>query len=763
MDRTKQWNCGVGLVAALMLAVTTPFVAAQQSEGVWGVPASRAAAAPWLVQWTPADHLPPERPARGAVSSVSVSFDPEVLRSDDNRVFRLRLPPSGQVIELEKERQEQPSSRQLVWSGHVRGMPGSDVVLSLADDVLAGTIRLPSGHVYGIDCGNLPLHWLRELQLEFRIEERIRDVNPALKLPTPKNGCGDPRNEIDVLVVYTAAVLPIYVASGSDADAVMLGKAQQWIAETNDSFVNSLVDAKLRLVHVAQVAFSESGSLDDDVDDASIDDEILCLRELVGADLVVLVVSQSNGYEGVAVAPDPEPTPAHADTAFLTAVVAPWDGSFTFPHEIGHLLGAGHDCDGEGASAASHLDHGFTELTPSDAGTHPWKTIMSTAVELQGGLEQIAYWSNPDVRYPGPSGDLTGATGGACAANNHQIIETFVGIVSEYRCRVDRDDVWMKDLWVDTGDEPDAQTAGLPMWKSPYIWVRRSEDTALEHLHDHQSPASGHQNWIYVKLHNASESEQTGDVEIRVANAATTTEWDVGWTVVDTVHVAHFAPRSCLIVWAPWPIDPNSTGHYCLLARWLSAADPIPASADVENVAVNVRQSNNIVWRNVNVIELASTMQFARARTTLRPVPEQPHGLGDGKPVKVTLTIRPDREFVTPSFIAAGRVRVEFDEALHAAWQAAGSQGQGFTLDGHGFLLDAASGARFEELPLVRGHDSQLTLHFERLASTPAGDYGLDVEQRAADGSGGGLSYVIRCPGDAPGVSAPSEGADPDR
>jgi hypothetical protein len=44
-------------------------------------------------------------------------------------------------------------------------------------------------------------------------------------------------------------------------------------------------------------------------------------------------------------------------------------------------------------------------------------------------------------------------------------------------------------------------------------------------------------------------------------------------------------------------------GHFCMLARWVSAADPM-TFAETSDITYNVRQNNNIVWRNLNIVDL---------------------------------------------------------------------------------------------------------------------------------------------------------------
>ena len=50
---------------------------------------------------------------------------------------------------------------------------------------------------------------------------------------------------------------------------------------------------------------------------------------------------------------------------------------------------------------------------------------------------------------------------------------------------------------------------------------------------------------------------------------------------------------------------PATEGHFCLLARWVSATDPI--TGEGADITANVRNSNNIVWRNLEGSRLLIT------------------------------------------------------------------------------------------------------------------------------------------------------------
>jgi hypothetical protein len=211
---------------------------------------------------------------------------------------------------------------------------------------------------------------------------------------------------------------------------------------------------------------------------------------------------------------------------------------------------------------------------------------------------RVLNWSNPNVNV---GSDPTGTAAGAQQEDNHRTLNNTALTVANFRCSSPGcEDVWMKDTWSDTGQEPDPAQAALPMWESPYIWVQNTQDTQLIHQHEHMNPIKDQQNFIYVKIHNGG-AATSGNLEVRVASASVGLTWPADWTLISSVPVASFAAHSTRIIEVPW--TPTVEGHHCLIARWVSGSDPM-TTPEGSNIEVNVRGNNNIVWHNVNVVKL---------------------------------------------------------------------------------------------------------------------------------------------------------------
>jgi hypothetical protein len=164
-------------------------------------------------------------------------------------------------------------------------------------------------------------------------------------------------------------------------------------------------------------------------------------------------------------------------------------------------------------------------------------------------------------------------------------------------------DVWSQDRTTDTGLEPDPATAGLPMWESQDIWVRNDTTNG-----PHQNPELGQTNVIHVRVRNrGGVAAGPFNVEVYFAAASTGLSWPTQWTLIGTAPVTSLAPGANTEVTVDW--NPVGTGHYCLVARLVSTEDPMSAT-ETTNIDYNARNNNNVVWKNVEVVDMVHLAAF---------------------------------------------------------------------------------------------------------------------------------------------------------
>ena len=178
-----------------------------------------------------------------------------------------------------------------------------------------------------------------------------------------------PNVMIDVAVVYTRAARE--TLGGKPAIEALI---DLMIAETNSAYQTSDVHHRLTLVAREEVAYAETGDSGVDItrlidpDDGHMD-EVHSLRDRVGADLLSLVVGDSDFARG--------------QRPGVFSLVSSESGGSTLAHELGHNMGLRHDRYAQYTiSAGKPLQdpaYGYVNPRAFEAGPESsrWMTIMA--------------------------------------------------------------------------------------------------------------------------------------------------------------------------------------------------------------------------------------------------------------------------------------------------------------------------------------------------------------------------------------------------
>ena len=214
----------------------------------------------------------------------------------------------------------------------------------------------------------------------------------------------DTGDVIDVLVAYT----PTAREGVGNIDAFI----QFAIDNTHRAYSNSNIGFRLRLVHKHQVRYVQNSDMLQDLDFLSDPrdghmDELPNLRNLYGADLVVLIVARpTNSVCGIGWLPDFARYPDRDFSNMGFSVVAQNCETVrynTFAHELGHNQGAAHNPFYARAISPPTFPYRHGRCNAAEG----WHTIMSYGLGEQGRCTpQIKYFSSPNIRYQGtPTGD----------------------------------------------------------------------------------------------------------------------------------------------------------------------------------------------------------------------------------------------------------------------------------------------------------------------------------------------------------------------
>jgi hypothetical protein len=391
-------------------------------------PGLAAAGSPLLLD-TQAAGMDQGRVDPTVIQARHVRVDMKTLRSAANRDLELSLFDGVRLNVLREQQESTPGG--FVWVGRIAGQERSLVTLSVVDDHVSGNITTEKGEVYQIRHVGNGIHSVRQIDHDkFREEAPPIEVEPGQEQPqgTGVQPLADTGSTIDVMVVYTAAAR---TAAGSAA--AMSSLINLAVSETNTSYANSGVTQRVRLVHSAEVTYTETGNLSTDLSRirSTTDgymDNVHTLRNTYKADLVSLFVANGGAYCGMAYIMTTVAT-SFASNAFSVVDKDCATGYYSFGHEMGHNMGARHDRYVDGTDNSPYkYNHGYY-YSPGK-----WRTVMAynDGCSAAGvSCTRIAYWSNPNKFYNGVAMGVSSTS--ASAADNRTTLNNTAYTVANFR------------------------------------------------------------------------------------------------------------------------------------------------------------------------------------------------------------------------------------------------------------------------------------------------------------------------------------------
>jgi hypothetical protein len=325
-------------------------------------------------------------------------------------------------------------------------------------------------------------------------------------------------------------------------------------------------------------------------------------------------------------------------------------------------------------------------------------------------------------------------------------------------------DLWSQDTSGDTGAEPD--TSPQDMWLSDDIWVRTSNDGLMNQ--DHQNPeyrATGPSNYVYVRVRNRGCSGvQSGTLRLYWAKASTGLSWPAPWDGTVTspalmggsigsqaITVAGGNNEIVTFTWAPPnPADYASfgadKGHFCLLAR--VETGPAPGFgmtvAEGSNLEANVRNNNNIVWKNVEVVDEAND----RKRESAVLVANYTDKRTD---IRLLFSVAKEE----PTVLDWADVVVELSEELLGYWNKSGRKSSGLEQIGEvDFrVLETSASLGAFAMPADTLANLSVTFAPRNKVSFGARVLAFDLKQLQGDQVVGGQRFVVKLRPDQRGIN----------
>jgi hypothetical protein len=355
----------------------------------------------------------------------------------------LNLFPDEKPLEAHLTDLRWKSEENFTWYGSISGDPRSLVVLTVVEGYLVGTV----------------LHRERMLRIKptseggYQVVDVARDSFPDIENPEYRSNHGGgfgstdefdtnppfgkvdqpvliDMYRVDVLVAFTADMLYTY-------GGAVYAMAQANIDMTNVSLYASGAATRLRLVHTEPEFYDEPASAHEVYDDLKgkndgLLDEVHVQRDAHAADIVVLLAHWDEGcgdLVGLAAGlATPVHGPGYSPNAIAFAVVDAECAidNFVFSHEVGHLLGAGHDA---GASQPPSGPAAYAKGYVLQAANSRSIMAYSTACP---SCTRAPYYSNPNHPY-GTGYNTSEPFGSTTDADNIRRINELTPWVASFR------------------------------------------------------------------------------------------------------------------------------------------------------------------------------------------------------------------------------------------------------------------------------------------------------------------------------------------
>lgn len=373
----------------------------------------------------------------------------------------------------------------------------------------------------------------------------------------------------------------------------------------------------------------------------------------------------------------------------INTVSHPFDLGRTATHEIGHWFNLYHIWRNSGCGTDDEVDD--TPLQDIAHGGNPPFPQISCGNGPNGDMfMNYMDYTDDDCYCLFTVGQV--ARMDACLASARSSILASDGLIPPPAAIPA--DLWSADTPDDVGDEPD--NASVYFYISDDIWVRRHNDGVTNQ--EHQDPLYGSTNYVYVRIRNRScSSSGDGNVKLYWAKASTALGWPAPWdgSVGVPALMGDFIGEQSVTVpgrgyqileyaWnPPNPDDYASFGadkvHFCLLSRIeTSAAAPYGmAFPEGSDLGLNVKNNNNIVWKNVTIAEEDGD-GGRKACVVVGRLPKQKGGQLKLVFIEPKEKIKYERTKKVPhSIFEWGKVVVDLDKVLFKRWVDAGEKGAG--------------------------------------------------------------------------------------
>jgi hypothetical protein len=421
---------------------------------------------------------------------------------------------------------------------------------------------------------------------------------------------------------------------------------------------------------------------------------------------------------------------------------------YTFAHELGHTLGAGHD-------EADPKYQSFARGAVVKSGKQRWASLMALSQCPDGEstpsekntCRRVPYYSSAGLSYPGYSATLLGDAD----KDNASAMRLIRDNVTRLRCSQPRE----ASVWLQKGAAPDPLLRAQA-WEAESIWIRPELDPRWRYPYAHLPAAAGADAFVNVMLHNATQNSANSQLQVWRAKPAKGLLLSPRWDDMERVDQAQcatpangrvtLAQAATTIVQVPCASGPATAlefGRDSWALRWDDGANP-PAGL----INDTIPQQPLTAWRSMRNVALA--LEQPTAQTVL----VRKRAASESR--QVNIRIEPAANQYNFSVRDSGLTEVRYARSLCRN----PSKPECVALAGRTDAVAAFDGATMTiELSLPPDEEVPIRLFFKRTPNVPQQNVLLRVfEEEIKVGSSssppetkivGGTSFIVRhAPGD---------------
>ncbi len=353
------------------------------------------------------------------------------------------LPDQTELL-VERRRIFSQSDHSTSWAGV--GPKGAEVLMTVRDGWMGGLIHTDEHNweirpdaEYGTVLLELDTTAFPECSGGFEPPADAREDSHALSRlsrqpssfePPPGSSDGNAADNDETVIMDLLALYTPAARQALGGTAQIEAHAEAAIANANQSFENSRVNAQFRIAGIEQIRYGESDSCGTDLGWVRNSSTVQQLRDQYGADMVGMLVQASYCGCGYVMR---TPDPGFASNAFQVTATQCAVGNLTYAHEHGHNVGMEHDpANGPEPGTASY-PWSFGHFVSGE-----FRTVMS--YPCSGGCPRRMYFSTPNARYNGhPTGIAEQRDNARTASLTSPIVAGFRDPIEPPRIKLETD------------------------------------------------------------------------------------------------------------------------------------------------------------------------------------------------------------------------------------------------------------------------------------------------------------------------------------